>query len=351
MKRVESEAFTKSFLLFFFSLGILNTFLFLFEYHQERHDFDENILTQMKVCSFDLKCTQFKIDFAPLDPDNLYKLSKDDTGVYAFFSIPKSESHSMKLTLPIKDYEGLIEHIFNHMLLYYSIVMLFIALLSVFFSLYALYPLKKALELTEEFSKDILHDFNTPLASLRLNVRMLQCPESERKKIQRIEQSIETILSLQKNLRGYLEDHSLQKEVFDVRHKIEERIALMQKIYPTIHFEVHADRLEIATNDDAFTRIIDNLLSNAAKYNQDEGRVNVILDAAAKSLKIMDTGKGITNTKRIFERFYKEQERGIGIGLHIVKKLCDTMEIPISVSSKVGEGTSFTLDLSKLTLR
>jgi len=69
-----------------------------------------------------------------------------------------------------------------------------------------------------------------------------------------------------------------------------------------------------------------------------------------KTLNIIDSGKGIQNPKRIFERFYKEQERGIGIGLHIVKKLCDELDVKISVDSKLGSGTAFSLDLSKLTL-
>lgn len=348
MKRVESEAFTKSFLLFFLSLGMLNTFIFYFEYHQERHDLDENILTQMKVCSFDLKCTQFEIDFAPLDTDNLYKLSKDDTGVYAFFSIPKSESHSMKLTLPSEHYEIQVEHIFDQMMIYYSIVMVCIALLAVLFSLYALYPLKKALELTEEFSKDILHDFNTPLASLRLNIRMLQCPSSEQKKIQRIEQSVETILSLQENLRSYLEEHQLQKESFDLYALLKERIMLIQKIHPEIKFSLEATSLKIRTNKDAFIRIIDNLLSNAAKYNHANGEVTLSISEKDSLLHIDDTGKGIANPSRAFERFYKEQDRGIGIGLHIVKKLCASMDIPIDLISNVGKGSRFTLNLSKL---
>jgi len=47
----------------------------------------------------------------------------------------------------------------------------------------------------------------------------------------------------------------------------------------------------------------------------------------------------------------KEQERGLGVGLHIVKKLCDEMKIKISVESKLGLGSVFKLDISALTLR
>jgi two-component system, OmpR family, sensor kinase len=79
--------------------------------------------------------------------------------------------------------------------------------------------------------------------------------------------------------------------------------------------------------------------------------VKVVYDESSMLLNIIDSGKGIKNPKRIFERFYKEQDRGIGIGLHIVKKLCDELGIKIGVQSILESGTTFSLDLSKLTLR
>jgi signal transduction histidine kinase len=97
-----------------------------------------------------------------------------------------------------------------------------------------------------------------------------------------------------------------------------------------------------------FTRIVDNLLSNASKYNKQKGKVSVIFNERQKSLEIIDTGKGIKNPKRVFERFYKEHERGVGIGLHIVKKLCDELEIVIYLDTVLGEGTVVKLELQNI---
>ena len=74
----------------------------------------------------------------------------------------------------------------------------------------------------------------------------------------------------------------------------------------------------------------------------------VILKVEKNILQIEDTGKGIKNPSKVFTRFYKEQERGIGIGLHIVKKLSDELGININVDSVVGRGTVFSLDLKNL---
>ena len=53
--------------------------------------------------------------------------------------------------------------------------------------------------------------------------------------------------------------------------------------------------------------------------------------------------KAKKNTKKIFQRFYKEQDRGVGVGLHIVKKLCDELKIDIEIESEVGIGSRFIL--------
>ncbi|MFZ2890928.1 sensor histidine kinase, partial [Sulfuricurvum sp.] len=93
------------------------------------------------------------------------------------------------------------------------------------------------------------------------------------------------------------------------------------------------------------------LLSNAAKYNKHDGSVMITIDSRGNKFHIQDTGKGIAYPEKIFERFYKEHERGLGIGLHIVKKFCNELKIPINVESKISNGTIFTLDIESLIKR
>ena len=223
----------------------------------------------------------------------------------------------------------------------FLIALAILGVISAFFSFYTLQPLRKALRLTQEFSRDILHDVNTPFSSLRLNVSLLKVPDSEAKKIERIERSIETLVALGNNLRSYLEGHPLQNETIDLHTLLKERIAIIQKLYPAISFILDDTTLTIHTNPDGLTRIVDNLLSNAAKYNKNNGSVWIYLNVSAQTLHIDDNGRGIEYPEKIFNRFYKEHDRGLGIGLHIVKKLCDELKIPIHVKSVVGRGESF----------
>lgn len=348
LKRVELESLSKSFLLFFISLALLMSVILYANYKNDIQSLDENLFTQMRLCSFDLQCEQFTFNFVSEDQDKLYQFHKNDEGVYALFSIPNTSEYVMKLLYPTKQYQEELQTIQNRHVYNYVIILLILAFISVLFSWYALKPLRQALILSDEFIKDILHDFNTPLSGLRLNSSLLKKDFPENKKISRIEQAVETILNLQGNLRSYIDDSPLRKDTVDLKDLIEKRSLFFASTYPDISFTKYLEPMKIHANTDAVIRILDNLISNAAKYNNKNGTVKLTLNARDKKLIIKDSGKGIKNPKKIFERFYKEHDRGLGIGLHIVKKLCDSLHIHISVESEPDLGSTFTLDLKHL---
>jgi len=152
------------------------------------------------------------------------------------------------------------------------------------------------------------------------------------------------------NLRSYLEGHSLQKETVDLHRLLQERINTIKKLFPDITFILDNTPLLIVTNSDAMNRIVDNIINNACKYNKKNGSVWISIHPQNHTLHIEDNGKGIEYPEKVFDRFYKEHERGLGIGLHIVKKLCDELKIAIRVKSALDEGTHFTLELHTLML-
>ncbi|WP_151901436.1 sensor histidine kinase [Sulfurimonas hydrogeniphila] len=346
MKKVEKESLLKSFFLFFLSQTLLAGALFLLNYQKELQSLDETVFSKMRLCSFSLQCKEFQYDFVPKKEYELYRLYKNESELSAYFSIPNSTKNALKIYLPKEKYMQEVRTLQKELLWNFFIVVFIIAILSFFFALYALSPLRKALHVTEEFIKDILHDFNTPLSTLRLNVSMLKSETGENTKIERIENAVQNILNLQANLRAYLHSHVTQKEQLVLKEFLKERINLIESNYRDISFHTEIPAVVLHVNKDSFTRIIDNLISNAAKYNQKEGKV--FIRFSDNILSIEDTGKGIQNPKRVFERFYKEQERGIGIGLHIVKKLCEELDIAVSVQSEVGKGTVFTLNLKNI---
>ena len=94
-----------------------------------------------------------------------------------------------------------------------------------------------------------------------------------------------------------------------------------------------------------------NLLSNAIKFSHDGGLLRVRLenDGAFARAEIADNGAGIAEEAlpRIFEKFYQgdpsHSKQGNGLGLAIVKQILDSCSGKISVRSRLGEGTCFTV--------
>jgi len=349
LKRVEKESLIKSFLLFFLSQALLLSAIFYLNFQKEQKSLDEQLFSKMRICSFSLHCKEYKIDFVAKKNYELYKLYKEDNKLSSYFPIPGSTKNYLRIYLQKSNYEKRVAKIKKSMLLEYILFLFVSALLSFLFAIYTLKPMRNALYLTEEFIKDILHDFNTPLSTLRLNISMLSQEFGENTKIYRVENAVQNILNLQLNLRSYLHTHASQKEYFRLYEILQERIESLKINFKEVEYKIEPIEYNLYTNKDAFRRILDNLLSNAGKYNKKGGKV--FIRCEKEFLIIEDTGKGIKNPKRIFERFYKEQDRGIGIGLHIVKKLCDELGIMIEVHSEVGKGTTFRLDLCKVIKR
>jgi len=113
----------------------------------------------------------------------------------------------------------------------------------------------------------------------------------------------------------------------------------------------------IFADRDKISQVVVNLLSNALKYSPDGGTINITIEQEKDQviLKIRDTGIGIAaeDAPYIFERFYRADKSrnretgGSGVGLTIVKAIIDAHGGRVTVDSRVGEGTEFTVMLPK----
>ncbi len=349
LRRVEIESFIKSFLLFFISLSSVIWFLNHQTHKSQLHELEDTIFAQMQIASLSKNTQRFTKKIIPKQNDmtlGIFYTGKKD--IFVLFNNKENNNSVIKISYPLKslDYDENI--IFKRSLKSFLQSLIVIFILSIAFSLYALYPFKKYLKLTDEFIKDILHDFNTPISTIRLNVSLLK-RKIDNKNLQRIEGGIETVLNLQNNLKEYLEDDIKESEKFNIKEVITQRVEFIQGAFPHIDFNMDIEDKIAYCYKDGFIRILDNILSNACKYNKKNGSVTLTL-GKDNILKIQDTGTGIKNPKKIFKRFYKETSRGLGIGLHLVKKLSKKMEIPLHVDSKLGIGTTFKLNLRTLIL-
>ena len=102
--------------------------------------------------------------------------------------------------------------------------------------------------------------------------------------------------------------------------------------------------------------ILRNLLGNAIKYTQTGTvRLRVRSQASQLCIDIMDSGPGIPaeHLQRLFDAFYqidnpsRDQRQGVGLGLSIVQTICRLLDHTVSIESRVGEGSTFTLQLAR----
>ncbi len=348
MKNYELESILKSFLLFFLSLTVLLIILFTTDYHRRVSYLKESIFAQMRLCSFDLQCPAFHVDFKKKDGTKPLFLYETSNGLISYFEFFGSKDTFIAIQYSKEKFHQRKNVILQSMAGEFLLYELLVAILSLLFSFYAISPMKQALITIEEFIKDILHDINTPITTIALNSSLLNQDIKNSEKIDKIQHAIKRIMDMQENMRTYLGDMSSQIESFDLRSLIMEQEHYCKGVYSDIEWHIDRQTMRLKTNKKLFGRIVTNLLSNASKYNKKNGKVSIHIYPEKSILEIIDSGVGIKNTDRIFERFYKEQERGTGVGLHIVKKLCDELGITISVESHIGVGTTFYLNLQKI---
>ena len=126
------------------------------------------------------------------------------------------------------------------------------------------------------------------------------------------------------------------------------------------HFHNTADPSLIRADPGAVEQVLTNLLTNATRYTDPGGTVDVHVEITSKKvlISVQDTGIGIpeTDLERVFERFYrvdKSRSRALGstgLGLAIVRHLVSAMEGEITLESEVGRGTRVVIALPRVAI-
>jgi DNA-binding response OmpR family regulator len=116
------------------------------------------------------------------------------------------------------------------------------------------------------------------------------------------------------------------------------------------------EQIELYFDKEKMTKIMTNLLSNAFKFTPKGGEIAVLLNESDNNsviVKVKDSGVGISEEElpKLFDRFYQvdssqtREHEGTGIGLALTKELVELHKGTISVNSKIGEGTEYTIEL------
>jgi two-component system, sensor histidine kinase and response regulator len=200
--------------------------------------------------------------------------------------------------------------------------------------------------------RESFHEIYTPLGLIKSSLSLLELEEKDNEHLQNIKSSVQSLHSIYEDMY-----YAIKKEVrayppkwIDLESFINTRIKLftpqMQYKNLSFNFDLKIESPMININETELERLIDNLMSNAIKYAIKNSFILIEISPFNEKIKIEISNKSekIKDAKKLFDELYREDHSvmGLGIGLSIVKKICDKYNIDIDVESN-DDITSFIL--------
>lgn len=214
------------------------------------------------------------------------------------------------------------------------------------------------------FMLSVTHELKTPLASARLQLETLNRHELNRDKQKAL---IQNALNDADRLNYLIENILMASKLEQTGLNIKkEPLKLADTINELINqntvFKNQQHRIMVSVNSEVvnadkfyFDLLLSNLIDNAIKYAP-EGNITIKSEQKNNkfSLSIIDEGKGISLNEldRIFEKFYRigneetRNQKGTGLGLYIVKQICNKLNWEIEAKSNMPVGTQFILNIT-----
>ncbi|AKF25045.1 hypothetical protein YH65_06295 [Sulfurovum lithotrophicum] len=325
------------------------------------------------------KSFEAKLPIRVKEPYKIALLDKDHTIIFSNFTPPKNidlrqEYHLVDRHIlyikPVDPYylgtaylllwtpvDGTaISHLQNMILLFMLGAGAFFLLLGYFLGRLFIAPMRESIETMNRFIQDTTHELNTPVSTILTNLELIQtlhkCDAKE--EMQRIEIASKTLSRIYDDLTYLKLNHQYHRDIktVDLSRLLQERLEYFSTAIEakklTLTIDIKPGVVLHIDHDDAI-RLLDNLISNAIKYNQNEGRLDVLLDE--KNFSIKDSGIGIDQAEltTIHKRFKRanSSEGGFGIGLDIVYQVVKAYSFNITIDSQKNRGTEVTVRWEK----
>jgi len=268
----------------------------------------------------------------------------------------------------LADFEDYLGRVKLALLLGLPISLTLVAFASWWLAGLAMQPIYLSYQQIEQFTADAAHELRTPLAATQATVESALLMDLERQETkdiltiikgenQRLTQLVADLLWLARMDRQAI---SLRRQLCCLNDLVDDLVeelaplAIANQITLTAEFKVEKS-ISVSGDCNQLYRLVSNLIVNAIQYTPLDGQVTVILewDAFHALLKVKDTGIGIApeHQKHIFDRFYRVQDDrsrhtgGSGLGLAIARSIARSHSIGLSVHSRLGQGSTFTLKM------
>ena len=225
----------------------------------------------------------------------------------------------------------------------------FFTILGYFLGKLFVSPMRDAIKQMNHFIQDTTHELNTPISTILINIEMIETfgkHEKNSTELKRIEIASKTLSRIYDDLTYLNLNHKYHRNIVNLNMStlVEERMVYFSAMAEAKDLKVTVNTdsnvmLQIDKND--AIRLVDNLISNAIKYNRSKGILDVKLTENLFLVKDTGIGIGSKDLSSILQRFKRanKSEGGFGIGLDIVNQVVSSYGFVLEISSKEGEGT------------
>ena len=253
----------------------------------------------------------------------------------------------------VDDKEWLNETI-KTIIIYSSLFFIIMIIIGYFLLNLFLKPMRDAMHLLDMFIKDTTHELNTPVSTIMTNIELIDRDNLKDnyllKIINRIDIGAKTISNIYDDLTYLILNNKIISDNKDINLKqfIEQRVEYFSLLSNMKKIEIVSNlnpNAVLNIDSKKISKLIDNILSNAIKYNKINGTIYINLEE--NRLAIKDTGRGIEqkHIDLMFDRYarFDKSVGGFGIGLNIVKMICEEYSLTINITSQVDNWTEVSI--------
>lgn len=273
----------------------------------------------------------------------------DDHDAYLIVKLPK-ERYFGASYLIIKNEISYADVYKNVATILFSIILLVFGLSMFFLNNFAK-PFKQLNQKLDNFIKDSIHEINTPLAIINVNIDLYNRKNPSNKYMQRMKAAVKVLSHLYEDMDYLVKHHRIEHNPtqIDFTKFMRDRIDYFTDVASMKEIRIEsdiADNISVLMNYKELQRVVDNNISNAIKYSYENNIIKIALhvNEGICTMSFQDYGVGIENVEKIFERYYRENTNkgGFGIGLNIVKTIIDKEGIELTIQSRLKQGSTFT---------
>lgn len=195
----------------------------------------------------------------------------------------------------------------------------------------------------DKFIKNAIHEINTPLSIIIINIELYNLKYKKNRYLTKIEAGIKIIHNIYNDLSYLIKKDRVKYE--KIKLNFSEFLKDRVKFFGDVALGNSLEIIQIIKNDififfneTELQRICDNNISNAIKYSHENSKILIQLYKRENVVifTITNNGENIKEYKKLFDRFYREDiaRGGFGIGLNIVREICEKNSVEIDVMSE-----------------